>query len=251
MNEPFHLVDFHCHLDLFANFEVAVSAAEAAQVYTLSVTTTPRAWPRNLAVTKDKKFVRAALGVHPQLVGQFPRDIDVWDTYFDQTRYIGEVGLDASPRFYKSLLEQQAVLTHVLQRCAGGKQSKVLSIHSVRSAKLILDQLEKYLPIREHSVILHWFSGSASELERAVELNCYFSVNAAMLEGERRRQLARKIPLDRLLTETDAPFTMCAGRAAEPADVRMTVGALASTLNVGQSEMGLQIYKNLRALLPR
>ncbi len=249
MGKSFHLVDFHCHLDLFSDFEAVVLAAEAAEVYTLSVTTTPRAWPRNLELTRDKKFVRAALGMHPQLVGEFPRDVEVWDTYFDQTRYVGEVGLDASPRFYKTLPKQREIFSHVLQRCAEGPDSMVLSIHSVRSAKLVLDELERHLPMREHTVVLHWFSGTSSELRRAIELNCYFSVNAAMLDGERRQRLVKEIPLERLLTETDGPFTTCAGRAAEPADVSATVGALATVLSLKETQMGLQVYKNLRTLL--
>lgn len=249
MGDSFHLVDFHCHLDLYSDFKVAVHAAEAAEVYTLGVTTTPRAWPRNLELTRDKKFVRAALGLHPQLVGEFPRDVEAWDAYFDQTRYIGEVGLDASPRFYKTLSQQREIFSHVLQRCAQGVDPKVLSIHSVRSAKLVLDEIERQLPTRKHTVILHWFSGTAAELQRAIELNCYFSVNAAMLDGERRQRLVKQIPLERLLTETDGPFTTCAGRAAEPADVSATVGALATALKLMKTEMGLRVYKNLRTLL--
>lgn len=249
MGEPFHLVDFHCHLDLFPDFEAVVSATEAAQVYTLSVTTTPRAWPRNLEITRATKFVRSALGVHPQLVGEFPRDVEIWDTYLDQTRYVGEVGLDASPRFYKTLPAQQDIFAHVLNRCAKSGDSKVLTIHSVRSAKLVLDQLEQNLPMREHTVIFHWFSGSASELERAVEMGCYFSVNESMLEGERRQRLVKRIPLHRLLTETDGPFTTSAGRAAEPKDVSAAIEALAAVLDIGSKEVGVQVHRNLSALL--
>ena len=39
-------VDFHCHLDLYPDHEAAIARAEAASVYTLTVTTTPKAWPR-------------------------------------------------------------------------------------------------------------------------------------------------------------------------------------------------------------
>lgn len=41
------LVDFHCHLDLYPDHQAAVQASEDAGVFTLAVTTTPRAWPRN------------------------------------------------------------------------------------------------------------------------------------------------------------------------------------------------------------
>jgi len=45
-------VDFHCHLDLYPDHEAAIARAEAARVYTLTVTTTPKAWPRNNDLTR-------------------------------------------------------------------------------------------------------------------------------------------------------------------------------------------------------
>ncbi|MDH0372755.1 TatD family hydrolase [Comamonas aquatica] len=97
------LVDFHCHLDLYPDHAVAVRDAEAAGVFTLAVTTTPRAWPRNHELAQRTKHVRAALGLHPQLVAERENEIELWDRYLAETRYIGEVGLDAGPRFFKSL----------------------------------------------------------------------------------------------------------------------------------------------------
>ena len=60
-------VDFHCHLDLYPDLQAAIAKAEAARIYTLTVTTTPKAWPRNHELTRGKRYVRAALGLHPQL----------------------------------------------------------------------------------------------------------------------------------------------------------------------------------------
>jgi len=66
---------------------------------------------------------------------------------------------------------------------------------------------------------LHWFTGSKAEAQRALELGCYFSINAAMLESERHASMTAVIPLDRLLTETDGPFTKTDERPSIPADV--------------------------------
>jgi TatD DNase family protein len=232
-----HFVDFHCHLDLYPDFAAAVRAAEAAQVYTLAVTTTPRAWPKNYELTRDTKFVRAALGLHPQLVADHSKDLDLWDKYLDQTRFIGEVGVDAGPRYYKSIDAQRDVFEHILKRCALSGP-KILTIHSVRAATVVLDYLERFLPMAEHSVVLHWFTGSASELRRARELGCYFSVNAQMLSGERGKALLREIPLNRLLTETDGPFTECLGRPSSPADIHQTVHELAASLGLSPGRVG-------------
>src|SRR5882762_10138898 len=96
------LVDFHCHLDLYPDLESAVKEAEEAGIYTLAVTTTPKAWPRNHEITRLTRHVRAGLGLHPQLVVERHTEIDLWEKYLPQTRYVGEVGLDAGPQYYRS-----------------------------------------------------------------------------------------------------------------------------------------------------
>src|ERR1700722_12460886 len=54
--------------------------------------------------------------------------------------------------------------------------------------------------------VLHWFSGSQQDLDRAEKLGCWFSVGPAMLRSAKGKRLAELMPRDRLLTETDAPF---------------------------------------------
>ena len=205
------LVDFHCHLDLYPDHAVAVRDAEAAGVFTLAVTTTPRAWPRNHELAQQTKYVRAALGLHPQLVAERESEIELWERHLAETRYVGEVGLDAGPRFFKSLDAQRRVFQHVLRRCAqaGGK---IITVHSIRSAKSVLDLIEAHLPPGRGKIVLHWFTGTKSEARRAVELGCYFSINAGMLGNERHAPLVQTIPLDRMLTETDGPFTRTGDR---------------------------------------
>ena len=109
MNATAGLVDFHCHLDLYPDHQAAVREAEEAGVYTLTVTTTPQAWPRNHEIAQCTRHVRAALGLHPQLVAERASEIELWERYLPETRYVGEVGLDAGPRFYKSFELQKEV----------------------------------------------------------------------------------------------------------------------------------------------
>ena len=241
-------VDFHCHLDLYPNHVDAVAAAEAAGVYTLSVTTTPKAWSRNRELTKRQYFVQAALGLHPQLVAEREHELPEWERYLPEARYIGEVGLDAGPRFYKSLDAQKRVFRTVLERCAtaGGK---VLSVHSIRSASAVLDMIEAYLPPGRGRVVLHWFTGSRAEARRAAELGCYFSDNTEMARSERGRTLIADLPDDRILTETDGPFTQTCGRPTHPGDVHLAVEALASVRNVTPGEIGDSVCANLKTLL--
>jgi TatD DNase family protein len=239
------LVDFHCHLDLFADMEAAIRDADSAGIYTLAVTTTPKAWPRNHQLTRATRHVRAALGLHPQLVAERHSEISLWEEYLPQSRYIGEVGLDAGPRFYKSFELQKEIFSHILQACARAGD-KILSVHSVRSAKLVLDLVELHFPAGRGRIVLHWFTGTKSEARRAVDLGCYFSINNAMMQSDRGRDLILGLPGDRILTETDAPFTQIGGRPTAPRDVAATVASLSALRN---AEMAGSIRANLLALL--
>lgn len=241
-------VDFHCHLDLYPDFEAAVQRAEDARIYTLAVTTTPMAWPRNRDLTRETRYVRAALGIHPQLVAERPGELALWESYLPEARFIGEVGLDAGPRFYKSLNLQKIVFRRVLECCssAGGK---ILTVHSVRSVSVVLDLIEECLPADRGKVVLHWFTGTRSEAKRAAKLGCYFSINAQMTKSESASMIIPELPVDRLLTETDGPFTSRRGKPAEPADVGDAVNALAQLRGTPIQTVGANVRKNLRALL--
>lgn len=243
-------VDFHCHLDLYPDFALAVQDAERAGVDTLTVTTTPRAWPRNRDLTQGTRYVRAALGLHPQVVSERAHEIALWDQYLPEARYVGEVGIDAGPRYYRSLDTQKEVFQHVLQRCANSGD-KVLSVHSVRAVKIVLDMIERHLPANTGRVVLHWFTGSISEASRAIELGCFFSVNSQMMLSEKGNQLIANLPEANLLTETDGPFTQVDMRPACPADIGRTVEAIAKLRKTTTGEVTSRISQNLKELLQR
>lgn len=241
-------VDFHCHLDLYPDHQAAVARAEAARIYTLTVTTTPKAWSRNHELTRNTRYVRAALGLHPQLVAERAGELPLWERHLPETRYVGEVGLDAGPRFYKSLDVQRQVFQRVLERCAeaGGK---ILTVHSVRSAPAVLEMIEAHLPPERGTVVLHWFTGSKSDARRAAALGCYFSINPEMTRTDRGRDLIRSLPRDRILTETDGPFTQVEGRPSEPSDVLDVIAGIGASIGLPADVAAKAVLSNLRSLL--
>lgn len=248
MKAPPRYVDFHCHLDLYPDLGTAIAEAVKERIFSLAVTTTPKAWPRNHSLTKNTRYVRAALGLHPQLVAERMHELPLWEHYLPETRYVGEVGLDAGPRFFRSFEAQKQVFARILTRCAeaGGK---ILTVHSVRATRDTLDLIEKHLPPGRGAVVLHWFTGSLSEARRAVELGCYFSVNAQMMRDDRRSNLVRSLPSERLLTETDGPFTEVDGRPSRPTDIRATVATLAQCRKTSTEIMTQTISNNLKRLV--
>ena len=240
-------VDFHTHLDLYPDFADAIAACERRRTATLTVTTTPKAYTRNCEVARRSEFVRVGLGLHPQLVAERSSEIGLFEELLAQSRYIGEIGLDAGPRHYGSFELQKSVFERILRMCAkeGGK---ILSIHSVRAAKQTLDLLEMYFPRDRGTAVLHWFSGSASEACRAAALGCYFSVNKRMLASPGGRRILRDVPEDRLLTETDGPFIERDGQPIPAGDVLPVLKGIATMKGQGVFEIQSRVVENLRKL---
>lgn len=241
-------IDFHCHLDLYRNHAELINDCDRHGVATLAVTTTPKAWPRNCELAAHSKYVRVALGLHPQLVSERAAEIVEFERFLPDTRYVGEVGLDAGPAYFKSLSEQKAVFQHILELCTahGGK---VLTVHSVRAVGPVLDMIEAHLPPSRSRVVLHWFTGTKAQARRAAELGCYFSINSRMLMKPDHKELVKELPVDRLLTETDGPFVKAGGRAVVPSDVAGTVAALATLLGLPTPELAHRLLRNLRRLV--
>ena len=243
-------VDFHTHLDLYPDLPSAIAACDRRRTATLTVTTTPKAFVKNRELADVSEFVRVGLGLHPQLVAERSGEIALFEKLLPRSRYVGEVGLDAGPRHYRSLELQKSIFERILRLCAD-EGGKILSIHSVRATKLALDLLEKHLPSHRGTVVLHWFSGNVGEARRGVALGCYFSVNERMLASPNGRHILSEIPEDRLLTETDGPFVERDGRPIPAGDVLRAVEEIAVVKGHRVSDVQSLIVENRRNLTMR
>ena len=98
---------------------------------------------------------------------------------------------------------------------------------------------------------MHRSAAASLRARRAVSLGCYFSINAGMARSERGRALIANLPSERLLTETDGPFTQTQGRPTRPADVHLAVEAIAGVRGVTPEAISDAVRANLKALLAR
>ncbi len=196
-------IDAHCHIDLHSDPRAVVEAAVEAGVRVVAVTTTPAAFKISATFTDVERGIIPALGMHPEVVGSRPRDMDLFSKYLDQVLWVGEVGLDGSKRFKDSWNAQVKTFERVLRECSdvGGR---ILSVHSRSAAGYVFDLIARYP--NAGTPVFHWFSGPPSEIPDAVALGAYFSANHQMLQSKSGLAIARNIPIDRLLTESDAPF---------------------------------------------
>ncbi|MBE7512733.1 MAG: TatD family hydrolase [Anaerolineales bacterium] len=239
------LVDTHCHIDLYPDYQQVVKRVEAKQIYTVAVTTAPSVYRQSNSLTKDTKFLRTALGFHPELVAQRAYEIDLFVELASDTKYIGEIGLDFVTTDEENRNIQKKVFEQIISHCASLKR-KILTIHSRRAAMEVVDMIGDNYPNR---VILHWYSGSKKALQKGLGYGFYFSVNSAMLLSENGLKIIREIPRDKLLTESDGPFVNTQGRAADPLDMQKVVQGLSELHQMPYQEMEDIIFTNFRQLL--
>lgn len=239
------MIDFHCHIDLYPDPRGLVRDCVERKTYVLSVTTTPSAWPGTYELAEFAPRIRTALGLHPQLARERKGELPLFEQFLPETKFVGEIGLDGSPECKGYWADQQFVFGQILAACVkvGGR---ILSVHSRRAATPVLDTLADYPDAG--ATILHWFSGSQKELERAIALGCWFSVGPAMLVGKRGRLLVSKMPRDRVLTESDGPFARNRDQPLYPWDSDLAVDALASIWSMPKSEVTEQLGSNFKRL---
>lgn len=200
-------VDMHDHLGWFRDPVAVARAAAARGLGMLAVTVTPEEFLQLRPRLAGIESVRLAVGLHPWWVRD-ATDADTLCELVGRARFVGEIGLDASPRRSSNWDAQLAAFERICAACASTSvppAPKVLSIHAVRAATAALDVLERTGASERCRCVLHWFAGSSDELWRAVRLGCRFSLGERSLATRRGREYARILPADRLLTETDLP----------------------------------------------
>ena len=237
--------DFHCHVDLHSDPPSLINECEEQRIVVLAVTTTPKAWVQNRIWTDTSRHVHSAVGLHPELVGERYAEIALLEDYMDQTRLVGEIGLDGSARHSMSWERQMDVFSRVLKR-ADDLGHRVLSIHSRRAANQVVDMITQYTSEKRVLPILHWYSGQKNTAIKAIERGCYFSVNLRMLASDAGRRLVKFLPKEKLLIETDAPFTSVDNRIYNPSLSIKTAEQVAQSKGIPIVNFDEQLQINAR-----
>lgn len=240
------MIDLHSHLDLYPNALNILAKANQANRFTLAVTTSPRAWYATSKIFEEFKNVKVALGLHPEIVVKKFNELELLLNSISKSEYIGEVGIDGSRKYSEFIDKQEFIFESTINECAksGGR---IISIHSRGAASKVLSTLRKYpncgIPI------LHWFSGSISELSEAVEMNCYFSVNSVMINSKNGAKLVSRIPVELVLPESDGPFATINGVPIMPWEAIDISSVLSEIWKMPISDTKEQIIRNFNTLI--
>lgn len=240
------IIDLHCHLDLYPNPHDVVAEVQRRRVAVLSVTTTPTAFHGTRSLARDCPQVQTALGLHPELAEQREHELDLFAELLPEARFVGEVGLDGSRRFAATQSAQARVFDQVLRLCRD-EGGRVMSIHSRNAVSPVLQALAAVpgagVPV------LHWFTGTPAQADAAVSAGCWFSMGSAQLSTPKGPELLNRVPRERVLTETDGPFTTSGGHPTLPWHAEETVSLLASAWSCSAADARAQVTSNFERLV--
>jgi TatD DNase family protein len=251
------LVDTHLHLDEEAfrpDRDEVVARASAAGVTTMiSIGITAATSRAAVALAQAHPEVYAAVAIQPNYVSQaapgdweiiqelatLPKVVAIGETGLD--RYWDHAPFDTQVEFFDKHLELARQL------------SLPFIVHCREAERDVVAQLRRAAAGGPLRGVMHSFSGDAETALACVELGLFISF-AGMLtfkKNDALRSVAARIPLDRLLVETDAPYlapTPFRGKRNEPAYVRHTAEVLASVLNLTLDEIAQVTTDNARRL---
>jgi TatD DNase family protein len=247
------LVDSHCHLD-FPDFagdrDAIVARARAAGVRRMvTISTRVKKHAELLAITEQFSDVFCSVGTHPHSAKD-ETDITTRDlvacSEHPKVVAIGEAGLDYhydnSPRD----LQLKSFLQHIQ---AARETGLPLVIHSRDCDADIGRVLTEEMGKGAFPAILHCFTGGRDLAMRAIDLGLYISFTGILTfkRSDDLRAIAKDLPADRIMVETDAPFLAplpWRGKRCEPAYVVETAKALAETRGVSFDEITRQTTEN-------
>lgn len=237
------ICDAHCHLDLMNNMLGFINEVQNSDISLFAVGTTPRTYNREVQFCKNIQNIYVGLGMHPQLVSSGYDDMKVFKEFFEQNHYIGEVGLDFSKDYIRTKESQIEVFSEIIRLCEQYGE-KVISIHSLKSTSAVIEIIKTYKRQNSNRYIFHWFTGSMAQLEKAIELGSYFSINPRMLKTKLGIEVIKAVPIDRVLLETDAPFAFKMQHVDEmKKELKRTLSRISDIVGFDISGM---IYKNFR-----
>ncbi|MCF8459604.1 MAG: TatD family hydrolase [Flavobacteriales bacterium] len=240
------MIDVHCHFDMFPNPLSIVKEIEDRKIVVIGMTNLPSHFEMGHPHIGRCKYARLALGLHPLMAEEHLQERTRFARLIDRTSYVGEVGLDFSMEGIETKSIQIDSFRFVLE-CVQIRK-KILSIHSRKAEREVLHLLSEYKIV---NAIFHWYSGSLEILDDIIRAGYYFSVNPSMIANPKGKRIIEKIPVDRILTESDAPYAMHRNKATVPSDVRYVIDFLSHIHKLDVRSMENQIRKNFDVLLQR
>lgn len=255
---PATLIDTHCHLNFHTyddDRDTVIEQAHKAGVNRMIIPAIDIASCQEaIALSEKYEGISVAVGIHPNSTSDFNlqtlESVHEFASH-DSVIAIGEIGLDyhwdKSPKDkQQDTFEQQLELASQL--------NLPVIIHNREASNDVMDILENWVKtipdnLRDCPGVLHSFSAPINIAERALDIGFYlgFTGPITFKKADDLRTVAKSIPIDRILIETDGPFLTphpYRGKRNEPAYVRYVAEKLAELHEISYEQMAQQTTAN-------
>ena len=248
------MIDTHCHLvdpqfvkDLNEVIERAKQAGLSKIVNAgYDVETSQRA----IAMARQYDLLLPAVGIHPnEAAAESIKEMDKIGGILqrEQVTAIGETGLDFYRDFSPREAQKELFRMHVAQ---AREYHLPLLIHTRNS----LDEAVELLVKEDyHHGVFHCYSGGWEQARDIIEMGFYISFAGVLTFSRRAREVIQKLPIDRLVLETDAPFLAPVGHRGkrnEPSFILETLHCAANILDMTPEDLEARLDENARRLFP-
>jgi TatD DNase family protein len=251
------LVDSHCHLDYYTPMEfpeILARAAAAGVSEMVTIGTTLAQSERLPPMTEEFANLWCTIGVHPHHAAEAP--VPIPETLAEMTRHprvigVGESGLDYFYNKSPRAIQADSFRSHIRGARLAGVPLCIHARDADDDIALILKQ-ERDMD-GKYDFLLHCFSSTRRLAEAALEMGGYISFSGILTfpRSTELREIAKDVPLDRLLVETDAPYLAPVpfrGKRNEPAWVAHTAKVLAELRGLTPEALADLTTSNFRRL---
>jgi TatD DNase family protein len=254
------LVDSHCHLNYKGIVEdqaaVLTRARASGVTAMLNISTRESEWDEVIGLAEQESDVWASVGIHPHETDAHPEmDAAKLIARAGNPRVvaIGETGLD----YYYDKSDRQQQRVSFRSHIAAARETGLPIIVHTRdaeedTAEILADEMGK----GPFTGVIHCFTASAEFAHKALAIGFYISLSGIVTfkNALDLQAVAKWLPGDRLLVETDAPFLAPVphrGKTGEPAFVADTARFVAGLRGVGEDELRTQTSENFYALFTK
>lgn len=255
------LVDSHCHLDRLnleqcgGSLAAALDGARADGIsHMLCVCISAENRQAVLDIARGNHGVWASAGVHPSDVGDEVVSVETLQSWCGHPKVValGETGLDYHYTVERVKEQKESFINHLT---AGAALDLPIIVHT-REAREDTIELIRAHGSTESAGVLHCFTESWEMAKQALDLNYYISISGIVTfrNADELREVAKKVPADRLLVETDSPYLAPVpyrGKSNQPRYVRAVAEFVAELRGVTLEELAGQTTDNFFRLFKR
>jgi TatD DNase family protein len=241
------LVDAHAHLDRYGDRLIeALGQIDDHGILTITVAMDVESYLQCKAIARRSAFVKPIFGVHPWEAPRYCDDLTVLDEHLVETPMIGEAGLDF--HFVEDARSHECQRRVFAYQCEwAARLGKPMNLHTKGAEREVLEALRSY---GLKGCVVHWYSGPLNLIDDYLALGCSFTVGVEVLTSAAIQEIARTIPIDRLLLETDNPgaYEWLAGSPGMPVLLLDVLARVAELRAMDADELEERLSENWRPI---